>query len=311
MSLTSEQTDPTPKPGSPFIKRLPQVIYLVVIALLVWFLATLGMEPWRYAMANWKVLLLVMVSIGLGVVIQANSFKQVATLETPALLRMTVIWSASSVISVIAPLFAGITTRTAMLVQAGMPLSSCMLTSLRQIWMGLEYAFLMALISLPFTAWSFSLWAAAAGGAAWVLMVAIRLMAAGQFKLLGENADQGKLARAINSLRSPVPWQAHPWFVLQVFAMSAAYYIVFNGMGAELGIAQAIALSSLTVVLSLIVFVPNGLGITDALWVIVATDSGLTLEQSVALAIIMRLGHLLISALIYLVAVTAWKRTAS
>jgi uncharacterized membrane protein YbhN (UPF0104 family) len=310
MGLTSDKTNSTPKPGTLLRQRLPQVIYLVVIALLIWFLATLGMKPWRYAMANWSVLLLVMVSIGLGVVIQAKSFTQVGTAETPGLLRVTVIWSASSVISVVAPLFAGITTRTAMLVQAGMSFSSCMLASLRQVWMGLEYAFLMGCISLPFTSWPFSSWAAIGSGAAWVLVVAIRLMAAGgQSGLLGEEADAGKVARAINSLRSPVPWKAHPWFVLQVLAMSAAYYIVFNGMGAELGITQAIALSSLTVVLSLIVFVPNGLGITDALWVIVASDSGLSLEQSVALAIIMRLAHLLVSALIYLVASAAWKRT--
>jgi uncharacterized membrane protein YbhN (UPF0104 family) len=78
--------------------------------------------------------------------------------------------------------------------------------------------------------------------------------------------------------------------------MSAVYLVGFNGLGAHVTAPQAVALSGLTVVLSLIAFVPNGLGITDAVWVLFARSAGVELESAVAIAIVIRLGHLLAAA---------------
>lgn len=301
MAIELRKDDSLVKSKFGFRQRLSQIIYIFVIVLLVWFLFKLGVVPWKYAMSNWSVLLLVMISTGLGSIIQAQAFRKVSIASTPPLLSITNIWSAASVVSVVAPLFAGIATRTALLMRSGMSLNACVLTSLRHIWMGMEYGLLLALISLFFTSWPFSSWAAIGSGVVWGVLFVIRVMGSGYTGQENTTVKNSKLSMAINSLRSTIPLTAHPWFILQVLTMSATYYLGFNGMGAELSLAQAMALSSLTVVVSLIVFVPNGLGITDVFWVLVASDAGLVLEQAVAIAIIMRLAHLLSSLSIYLV----------
>ena len=69
--------------------------------------------------------------------------------------------------------------------------------------------------------------------------------------------------------------------------------IAFLGLGAPFSWAETIVLSAITVLMSLISFVPNGLGISDVLWVLVAEQSGLSLEASVSLAILLEFGHLI------------------
>ena len=108
-------------------------------------------------------------------------------------------------------------------------------------------------------------------------------------------------ARALlYAIGHPVSRHAYPWYVFQIVLMSVTYYLAFAGLGATLSWAEAIALSSVTVALSLILFVPNGLGFTDALWVVIATRSGLSLEEAVALAIVIRTSHLAVASLLAL-----------
>jgi uncharacterized membrane protein YbhN (UPF0104 family) len=285
-----------------------KIVYLVVIVLLAWFLIKIGVTPWQYAMSNWHVVIMVMFSTGAGIVIQAQAFRQVSISPMLPLQRSIAIWSAASVVSVVAPLFAGIATRTVLLIQSGMSFSVCVLTSIRHVWMGLEYALLLGVFSLFFVNLPFSKWAAAGSLIAWAIMLTMRMVISRRYIQVDEITELGRWGVAINSLHSRVPLIAHPWFMLQILTMAATYFLAFNGMGADLNFIQAIALSAVTVALSLIVFVPNGLGITDALWVLVAAESGLVLEQAVAVAIVMRLAHLLASVLMYLITKTSLGR---
>jgi len=294
---------PSPASAGAWKIWLKRFLYLFVLIAIILFLIAMGELPWLYVLANWPTLLLVMLTTGTGLVIQAQSFRVVGEGDGPSLWEMTAIWSASAVVSVIAPLFVGIATRTALLMQVGMTISSCVAASLRQIWMGLEYALLIAAASLPFTGWPLAIPVATGCLAGWLFMLILRRWSLKKPDMM----NYKRAERLLISLRKPVDLKGHPWFVMQILAMTATYYIAFNSLGAELDIMQALALAALTVVLSLIVLVPNGLGITDALWVIVATYSGLSLEQAVAVAITIRCAHLLASCCIYLLAVLATK----
>lgn len=293
--MTASLSTPRHRPARQhWLKRL---IYLAVMIALTVFLLRLGPAPWLHMHQHWLTLLLVMCSTGAGLVVQAQSFRAVSTEYCPSLRHTTAIWSASAVVSVVAPVFAGIATRTGLLMQAGVNLSACASTSLRQVWMGLEYALLLAALSLPFSSWPFVRPAAAIALLCWVVMLLLRSHTA----LLKEaSAATNRVGRALAQLRQPVPIRAHLWFILQILAMAATYHLGFNGLGAELSPLQAVALGALTVILSIIVFVPNGLGITDAIWVIIATDAGLSMEHAVAIAITLRLAHLLASILVHL-----------
>lgn len=280
-----------------------KLVYLLVLLLLVIFLADLGAAPWRHALINWPVLLALILSTGGGLMIQVQAFRSVSMGAAAPFLDTAFIWSVSAVVSVIAPLFAGIATRTTLLVRAGMPVSNCLVASLRQVWMGVEYALLLAVFSLPFTGWPHAEFALMGALLFWVLMRQLRRRAGTQ----NDELSGGRFRRLLLALHQPIPVKAHLWFVLQVVAMSLTFYVGFNGLGADFGVMQAVALAALTVLLSLIVFVPNGLGVTDVIWVYIASRAGLTLEEGVAIAIILRLGHLSAGLLLWFI-LALWPR---
>lgn len=280
--------------------RLKQALYALVILVLTLLLVHLGTEPWIHAARNWPVLLGVLFLIAAAIVVQAQSFRSVSppARHPVPLSTLTRVWAASSVVSILAPLFGGIAARTVLLIRAGMLPSHCVAASSRQLWMGLEFALLLAALSVPFVSIPNNLLASFAALAAWGAMFLLRIKLAAA-EITGR-LPEGRLQELFQALARSVPPSAYPWFVLQLLFMTAIYYFGFNGMGAQLGLAEAVALSSVTVVMSLIVFIPNGLGVTDAIWLFIAIQSGLSVEESVALAIVLRLGHLLAGAFVWL-----------
>lgn len=269
---------------------LRRATYLLVLFLLIAFLADLGAEPWLHALENWPTFLVLILTTGTGLVIQARAFSAVSTGPTPPRLEMLRIWSASAVVSVVAPLFAGIATRTTLLVQHGMSISNCLSASLRQVWMGVEYALLIGSLAFAISELPHDIQISTTVFTLWIAARLIRTRGVSQH------------ARIKRILGQKIRIKSETWFALQIAAMSATFFVGFNAVGAEISLPVAFAISSATVLVSLIAFVPNGLGITDAIWVLVATHYGVTLEESVSLAILLRVSHLSGSVLIYFAA---------
>jgi uncharacterized membrane protein YbhN (UPF0104 family) len=195
------------------------------------------------------------------------------------------IWALAGVISVVAPVFAGLASRATLLVRAGFPLSSCAATSIRQVWVSLEHALILGGLATLLSDIPGSSPISAALLLAAAAMLAVRI---------ATRRDEDKLGqgnRWLTELRKTVPLHAHPLFLGQLAAMSLSYYLVFNGLGASLQWDESILLAALTAVTSTPVAIPNGLGLLDGIWILVASRSGLGLDQSVALAVLLRLGY--------------------
>lgn len=270
--------------------RLRQAIYLLAIIGIAAFLWQLGWAPWLHAAKHWTTMLILAGLSAFGLVVQTMAFRLMAPPENrPGFTITLAIWAISAAFSAVAPFMAGIAARTTLLASNGMSLKDCGLASLRQMWLGLEYALLLSALALPFSDWNIALTAGGGCAMAWLTMLALRVKAGAYFV----NSSPGRFRSLIQAFSSPAPLVAHSWFVLQVLTMSAVYLTGFNGFGAQMSLAQAIGLSGLTVILSLIAFVPNGLGITDAAWILFARHAGITLEEAVAIAITIRLSHLL------------------
>lgn len=276
-----------------------RVVYAVLLLLIMVFLYRLGLEPWSLAAENWHLVVLVVVTTGAGLVVQAQSFRTIQPLSDVSveLRRLINIWSLAAISSVVAPLFAGIATRTVLLVKAGMSVGTCLVASARQFWMGVEFSLLLGAVSLPLTDLPYAIPLGCGLAAGWAGFFLVRLFSgAVETKKLPRQSWARQL---LASMRERVPLVSYFWFALQPLLMSATFYLAFNGMNAELSIMESMALASVTVLLSVVILVPNGLGFNDAIWVFVATRAGLTLSESVAIAILMRLSHLLSSVLIY------------
>ena len=232
-----------------------------------------------------------------SIVVQVLSYAAAAPsgIPVPGVLEVLRIWSLSGAMSVAIPIFAGFGARTTLLVQAGMPLSATLLTSARQAWMGLEYALLVGGLAALFIDYSGRTWLVAGLLVGWVCMVAFRVYAS-KTRL----SSMSKVGRLLDALSSPIPAEAHKWFPIQTLIMGAVYFVAFHGLGASVSFAAALLLATVTVFASLVVLVPNGMGVMDAIWVIVGTQADLHLTQSVAFALMLRLSYLASAGLMWL-----------
>ena len=282
-------------------RSIKRIVYIAIFAFLVIFLFNMGAAPWLLLVKHIHLMIIVMGIIGLGIIVQAESFRCVCPsgIAVPPLWTISRIWAASATISVIAPVFAGLATRTILIAREGMPVSICLLASARQVWMGLEYAALFGGLVSPFLELPMKLYLSAALLSFWVAMLILRTVVITQYTNQNISDSETVYGRFVTALKEQLPLHAHIWFILQLMLMSAVFYVAFNGFGAELHWQLAVALSSATVLISLIAFAPNGIGISDGLWVIVATQSGMSLEASVALALLLRISHLLGASLLY------------
>lgn len=274
--------------------------YVLLLTFIAICLYRLGLEPWLLALQNWPVLFSVILTTGAGLVVQAQSFRAVLPkgIALPSPWRVSNIWAVAAISSVVAPLFAGIATRTVLLIRGGMSIRDCLVASARQYWLGIEFSLLLGAVGLPLTTLPNREVSGLGLGLIWTVFVLARNLSGRNARV--EETDGRGLYRLLRALREKIGPAAYVWFVLQPLLMGATYYFGFNGMGAELSAPEAIVLASLTVILSVIIFVPNGLGINDAIWILIASRAGLTIEESVAIALLLRISHLFSSTLLYL-----------
>lgn len=282
------------------IAKSRRIVYVLIIVLIIFFLVRLGTTPWLIIEEHKFTYAAILAVSAIGIFVQAGAYDA----STPAghtkikFLSLLKIWSLSAVISVITPFFAGVASRTTLLVKQGIPLRSCALASGRQVWFGIEMALFIGASTLFFSTWPYSKPLSMLTVVLWAVMYVLRKSFAGShgWPVLKRFRIPPGLASIADSLK-PV---SHFWFLSQIICMGAIYHLGFNGFGADLTLVQSLALACITVVMSLIVFVPNGLGFTDAIWVFIAVDSGLGVDHAAALAITFRLAHFMAAILSFI-----------
>lgn len=291
------KTQSTAQGNKVFPKYIKRLTYILVVVLLFYFLYNLGLGPWIVALENWRILLLMTIAAGFGVSIQAMSFNSICSVSdySVSLTRLFTIWAAAAVVSLVAPIFAGITARTAALVKLGIPWRECLGASFIQVALGVETALITGSISFLFIDWEYSTTAACFLFAAWLLIcTASLLLRSDRFK----SVKYHKVAKLVGLLtfeRKPI---VYFWFFMQIVSMSTIYFIGFNGIGGAVSVAECVSLAAVTVLISVLVFLPNGLGVLDLFWVFIAQKSNLSLDEGVAVAILFRLSNFLAALLV-------------
>lgn len=282
------------------IAKSRRIVYVFIIVLIILFLVRLGATPWLIIEKHKTVYIAILAISAIGIFVQAGAYDASAPAGHPKVKfwNLLKIWSLSAVISVIAPFFAGVASRTTLLMKQGIPLRSCALASGRQVWFGLEMALLIGGPTLFYSTWPYSKPLSITFVVLWAAMYLFRKLLTGAqgWTALKRFRTPPKLVSIAEGLKP----RLHLWFLSQIFCMGAIYHLGFNGFGADLPLVQSFALACITVVMSLIVFVPNGLGVTDAIWIFIAIDSGLGIDHAAALAITFRLAHFLSAILLFL-----------
>lgn len=273
-------------------------IYFLILVGVIVFLLQQGAEPWKLAAQHWKALIAVMIVSAAGYLVQAATFRECLPLaeQRPNLRTLLHIWATSGITSLLAPLMAGLAVRLVLLNHAGVGPVTSGLASLRQIWFNLECAFVLAgavLLIFPFPLPDMSGW----------LLLATGVCAWGLRHLAAFRHRRGGLERIarVTVLAQPLRMAVLPWLWGQLLAMSCNYWVAFNFTGAIISFPEALLIAALTVALSVAIFVPNGLGLLDGLWVWLGSYHGLASPEAIALALILRFGNVAAAILLWLI----------
>lgn len=273
------------------VSWVPRIVYGLILVGLVAGLVRLGPEPWIMLAEHGQTLALVGLVAAGGMLVQALSFQSVlAQPHTVALRPLVHLWCVSGLVSLVAPLLAGVATRTALLRTRGVPVRASLLATARQSWLGMEAAALLgglAALGLPQPLGP-RLTLASSLLLVWGLMRGARATAAR--RAFSDRHRIGRLLRAMAARPAP---GAVIWYPAQVLLMALSYALVYTEFGAALTVAGAVALAAATILGSVLVMIPNGLGLFDAVWVAVGLNSGLDIHAAVAVALSFRLTFLI------------------
>lgn len=269
--------------------RLRQAVYIVTLCSIAIVFIIHGEELWPAALDHWPVAIGVMVFTPFFLAVQAIAFRYCVSsgVNVPALPLLIRIWALASVTSFIAPLVAGLAVRVTLLKREGMDLKTSSYATILQMLINVEYAWITASLLLIFYPWIGSPYL---GYLLLVVFVVSKLL---YVYLPDYKLFKPRYLNVINANFPKIPWAAQPWLWGQIAAMGFNYWLAFRLGGAPLSWNFSLLLASITIFASLAVFIPNGLGVLDSLWVWIANQQGLSVTEGVALALAIRLGFIL------------------
>jgi len=283
--------------------RLRQAVYLIALFLIIVFLTVQGREPWIAALGYWKVVMGLVLLTPLSLCVQTISFRFCLPKDSLELSLATLvrIWAIASITSLVAPLVAGLAIRVTLLKQEGLDIKLSSIATIRQAFINLEYAWIAASIILMLYPWPKMIFLGYATITLWLIYKLLYLYTPlGNFRVFKLFLTSRKYSK--------LPQKAYPWLWGQIVAMALNYWLSFTLGGARLSFHLCLLLACLTVIMSIVVFVPNGLGVLDALWVWIASQQGLSLAEGTALALTIRLGFMIGAIITYLaICLIGWK----
>lgn len=274
---------------------LRRIAYLLVLGFIATYLCRQGVEPWKTALQLWPVLIGVMIVAPFALAVQAVAFQYClpANSVSPSLARLIQIWATASITSCLAPLIAGLAVRTTLLIHDGLEIKAGGLATLRQTWINIDYAWITASVLLVVHPWPQYSYLGYGLVGAWLISKFVRKRKPRSFLRKHEK---------LSTLFEYWPKQsikAQPWLWGQIFIMGFNYWLAFNLGGVSLSWQMSLLLACVTILSSVVIFIPQGIGVLDALWVWIATHQGLSLSEGVALALTMRCGFLCGAGLVW------------
>jgi hypothetical protein len=275
--------------------HLKRIAYLLVLGFIAAFLWRQGLAPWQAALAIWPVMVGVIFVAPFVLTVQAVAFQYClpANAPIPSLDRLIRIWATASITSFVAPFIAGLAVRATLLVREGVDIRTSSIATLRQTWINVDYAWCSAAVLLVFNPWPYFPRLGYGVAATWLAFKLIRIYAA------KSRIRSNKLLSTLFYRASKLPWKAQPWLWGQIAIMGFNYWMAFQLGGAPLSWQLSLLLAAVTILASLMVFIPHGLGMLDVLWVWIANQQGISLNEGVGLAMAMRMGLFLGAAAVW------------
>lgn len=271
---------------------LQRIIYLVIMVGLATFILRKGKEPWLILISHWIPFIIIVISTSMAIFVQAKAFQCcLVILKAPRIsfFRIARVWSIGALIGLLAPFITGLAVRVLLLKREGIELTVGAMATLYQAIINIEYSlFLLSaiLIVQPSYELSWLGWIILVGWLVWWLIKIYLLKYFDRF-----NFKINLLKKLV--ILQPPPVFALPWLWGQIVCLTINYWLAFNFFGVFLTWPECGVLAATSILVSVAFFMPNGLGLLDTLWVLVAKHHGIDMNEAISLVLVLRLGHLI------------------
>jgi len=214
--------------------------------------------------------------------------------------RFAQVWALSSLANYVAPLQPGIAVRVAWLARCGVNVSEGLLATWRQLVASVWISLVGLAVGLLLTGDSRGRWPALFLGVAWVAIYLLRSLC---LRLLDRWTRPAWLAHRKQLLQraaTGIVSSGLAGVVTQYVLGTLVLYWVYGRFGADIGIGQALVLTCLVYVSSMISVLPGNLGVVEAIYMFGGHGFGLSVAETGALALLLRVSNVASSVLLAL-----------
>lgn len=276
----------------PRVRALRNAAYLllvgIAVALVVIWWPVLA-RIWREQALTFLGAVIVMTC---GTFVQARNFLVfLDTKHSVRLWRFTRVWALSALANYVAPLQPGIAVRVAWLSRHGVSVPEGLLATWRQLVASVWISLIGLAIGLLVTGDPRGRWPAVALVIVWVAAFGLRKLGLRALDRLVRPPWLVRRKELLQRAATHVTPQGIAGVVIQYLLGTLLLYWIYVRFGASIGWGEALIICCLAYVSSLVAFLPGNLGVVEAIYMLGGHGFGLTVAQAAALAILIRVAH--------------------
>lgn len=272
-------------------------LVVVAIALVVYWWPELA-AIWREQALTFVGAVVIMICATL---VQARNF--LVFLDTEHSVRQwrfVQIWALSSLANYVAPLQPGIAVRVAWLARRGVNVSEGLLATWRQLVVSVWISLMGLAVGLLLTGDPRGRWPAFLLGVMWVATFALRKWSLKWLGRLTRPAWLVQRRQLLHRAATGITLSGLAGVVVQYALGTLVLYWVYSRFGAPIGVGQALVLTCLVYVSSMVSVLPGNLGVMEAIYMLGGHGFGLGVAETGALALLLRVSNITSSGLLAL-----------
>jgi hypothetical protein len=241
-----------------------------------------------------------MVVMTCGTFVQAHNFLEF--LDAPITVRVrrfTPVWAWGALANYVAPLQAGgIAVRVAWLARHEISVSSSLLATWRQLIVSLWVSLGGLATGLLLTGDPRGRWPALALVLAWLGAVPLRKVLSNALSRLSRPQWLVRRKDLLRRAAASITLRGIAGVVVQYVLGAMVVYWVYSRFGAPIGIGQAVILACVVYVSTIVAVLPANLGVLEIIYMLVGHGFGMSVEQVGALAVLLRVAHIVSNGLL-------------
>lgn len=285
----------------PLWHSLRNIAYVLLVAIAVAFVVIwwpVLVRIWREQALTFIGAVIVMIC---GALVQARNFLVFLDAEhSVRLWRFVRIWALSALANYIAPLQPGIAVRVGWLARHGVNVPEGLLATWRQLVASVWIALAGMAVGLLLTEDPRGRWPALVFGVVWAAVYTLRRLWLKWLDRLQRPAWIARQKDLLHRAATGITPKGLAGVVLQYVLGTLVLYWVYSRFGATIGIGQALILTCLVYVSSMVAVLPGNLGVMEAIYIVGGHGFGLNTAQLGALALLLRVSSITSSGLLAL-----------